>query len=57
MFELLSASGDGLGAMLVNHALEETGEAESSIDDIYASTAKMMLVKDLAVDQEDIASL
>ena len=25
-FELLSASGDGLGAMLVNHALEETGE-------------------------------
>ena len=25
-FELLSASGDGLGAMLVNHALEENGE-------------------------------
>ena len=25
-FELLAAKGDGLGAMLVNHALQETGE-------------------------------
>ena len=30
-FELLAAKGDGLGAMLVNHALQETGEGQIGI--------------------------
>ena len=44
-FELLSASGDGLGAMLVNHTLEETGEGLIGMvlgtDDMDSATSEL----------------